>query len=303
MAEVLTIGLNPAFEHIYVFSSFNEGEVNRAKEKHIFASGRGINTTRVFNLLGDNALNLTQLGGARKDEFLTLAENEHIFLKYVESNCDIRTCTTLVNAAKGTSTELVEESDRVGEDTSSRFIELFLKEKAKRDAVVISGSRASGYEKWLIPSIVNECKIDNIKVILDIKGEDLLESLKQRPYLIKINFREFAETFKLGEIRENENNDEIKRKTLSLMKELYRDYGTMTLISRGKLSSLYFNGREEGEIEVEKVNAVNTIGCGDALTAAVTHYLLEGKSLKEAATLGGHVASRAAESATLSFKL
>ncbi len=303
MAEVLTIGLNPAFEHIYVFSSFNEGEVNRVKEQYLFASGKGINATRVFNLLGDNALNLTQLGGAKKDEFLTLAENEHIFLKYVESNCDIRTCTTLVNAAKGTSTELVEESDRVGEDTSSRFMELFLKEKEKRDAVVISGSKAPGYNKWLIPSIVNECKLDDIKVILDIKGEDLIESLKYSPYLIKINFQEFVQTFRLGEVKENENDDEIKRKALCLMKDLYAEYGTMTLISRGNLSSLYFDATEEGEIETEKVNAVNTIGCGDALTAAVTHYLLKGKSLKEAATLGSHIATKAAESPTFNFQL
>ncbi len=303
MESVLTIGLNPAFERVYIFPSLKEGEVNRAEEKYIFASGKGINTSRALNILGRRNTNITHLGGKEREKFLSLALKENIAVKWVESGAEIRTCTTLINRAKGTSTELVEESEMVGEETSSLIYNLFLKEEKNHQAVIISGSKAPGYEENLIPKIVEECGKKGIKVVLDIRKNDLLSSLMYRPYLIKINLSEFAETFRLGVIEESEDNEEIKKKAFTLMKELYNNYGTMTLISRGKFSSLYYDGIEEGEIESEKIKAVNTIGCGDTLTAAVTHYLLMGKSLKDATKEGMHAASRAAESATFNFKL
>lgn len=303
MESVLTIGLNPAFERVYIFPSLKEGEVNRAKEKYIFASGKGINTSRALNILGRTNTNITHLGGYIREEFLSLARRENIDIEWVDSRSEIRTCTTLVNKKKGLSTELVEESNPVKEGTSLLIYNLFQNKVQNYKAVIISGSKAGGYEEWLIPAIVKECGKYGIKTVLDIRKDDLISSLKYRPYLVKINLSEFAETFNLGLIDENENNGEIKKKAHSIMKELYSTYGTMTLISHGGFSSLYYDGEEEGEIECEKIKAVNTIGCGDTLTAAVTHYLLLGKSLKEAAKEGMHVATLAAANATFNFSL
>ncbi len=295
MDSVLTIGLSPAFERVLVFSSLKEGEVNRAKENYLYASGKALNVTRVLHSYKRPAVNITHLSLSRKDEFLALAEKEGLPVRYVPSQYPTRICTTLINREKGTSTELVEEAGYVGDGVSESFYSLFEEEIKNHKAVIISGTRAKGFDDSLIPRIVEECSKRKLLTVLDVKGEDLINSLEYRPTLIKPNLVEFASTF-LGENNLNEGDDNIRlmEKVKDKMKELYDSYNTMSVISRGKYPVLSYDGDSFFETEVPDVKAQNTIGCGDTLTAALTHFLLSGCSLETAV---GEAVKRASEKA------
>lgn len=300
MKSVLTIGLSPAFEHVLVFPSFRENEVNRAISQRLYASGKAINVARALIKAGRSATNITQLGGPRTEEFLTLATEEGIPIRYVETEAPIRTCTTVINKEKGTSTELVEETGRVDDDTSKRLFSLFLVEERKHDAVVISGTKAPGYSSSLIPDIVKKSSEKGKLTILDIKGQDLLASLKYHPGVIKPNLSEFTQTFGLNA---SGRDEDIKPEVIETMKKLYGEYGTKTAISRGGDSLWFYDGFEFGEIEIPKVKTMNTIGCGDTLTAIMTHFLLEGMTLHDALKKAVTAASNKAQNATFDYTL
>lgn len=296
MDSVLTIGLSPAFERILVIPDFEVNTVNRSVRQYLYASGKGVNVTRALGRMGRDAVNITHLGKAGEKDFLALAEKEGIRIRYVESNSFIRTCTTVIDENNETSTELVEESWRVEDGISKSIYSLFLEEVEHHKTVTISGTKAPGYSPSLIPDIVRECSRRNKITVLDIKGEDLVSSLKYSPTVIKPNLEEFALTFNLS-------GDDIKPETERIMKRIYSDYGTMSVLSRGGEPLWYFDGNAIGEIEIPRVKVRNTIGCGDTLTAVMTHFILEGLSLREALVEAVRAAGSKAGNTTFDFDL
>ncbi len=296
MDSVLTIGLSPAFERILVIPDFEVNTVNRSVRQYLYASGKGVNVTRALGRMGRDAVNITHLGKAGEKDFLALAENEGIKVRYVESNSFIRTCTTVIDENNETSTELVEEAWRVEDGISKSIYSLFLEEVEDHKAVTISGTKAPGYSPSLIPDIVKECSKRNKITVLDIKGEDLISSLKYNPTVIKPNLEEFALTFNLS-------GDDIESESEKIMKKIYSDYGTVTVISRGGDPLWYFDGNAFGEIEIPHVRVRNTIGCGDTLTAVMTHFILEGIPLSEALVEAVRAAGSKAGNTTFDFEL
>lgn len=300
MDSVLTIGLSPTFQKIIVFSSFRENEVNRSSEVKQVCSGKAINVSKILKKLGRESVNLLQLGGIRKNEFISLCQKEGVNIRPLEVRAEIRTCTTIINEEKKTSTELVEESNRVEELDSSNFFDLFLKEVDNHRAVVISGTKAPGFSPSLIPEIVKESKKRGKLVILDVKGDDLKESLKYSPDIIKPNLSEFVSTFSIKkEISENEENTEVKEKVIEIAKNLFKQYGTRSIITRGKYSTWVYDGSAFFAIDNENVAVVNTIGCGDTFTASLTHSLLNGEKLENAVKFASLCAQKKATHLTL----
>lgn len=299
MKSVLTIGLSPAFERVMVFPSMKEGEVNRAEKSYLFASGKALNVTRVLASLNREAVNITHLSRERKDEFIQLAERENLRIKYVISSSPTRCCTTIINKEKKSSTELVEEAGDIGEGVTEKFYSLFLKEVKNHSAVIISGKKAKGFEDWIIPKIVEECSKRNIPTVLDIRGKDLRDSLIYRPAVIKPNFVEFASTFlDSQDLNEADDNERLIKRVKEKIEELYSLYGVKSVISRGKYPVLSYDGLALHETEIPKIDALNTVGCGDTLTAALTHFLLDGDTLEEAAGKAVQKASLKAQKET-----
>lgn len=300
MDSVLTIGLSPTFQKIIVFSSFRENEVNRSSEVRQVCSGKAINVSKILKKLGRESLNLLPLGGIRKNEFISLCQKEGVNIRPLEVKAEIRTCTTIINKEKKTSTELVEESNRVEEIDSTNFFNLFLKEVDNHRAVVISGTKAPGFSSSLIPEIVRESKKRSKLVILDVKGDDLKESLKYSPDIIKPNLSEFVSTFGIKkEISENEENTEVKERVIEIAKNLFNQYGTKSVITRGKYSTWVYDGSSFFTIDNENVAVVNTIGCGDTFTASLTHSLLNGEKLENAVKFASLCAQKKATHLTL----
>ncbi len=301
--SVLTIGLAPTFQKVLVFPSFRENEVNRSAVHTSCASGKAINVTRVLTKLGRNAVNITQLGGARVDEFVSLCRAEGITIRYFLSKAETRTCTTLINEEKGTSTELVEEANEVEAEASGKLFTLFKEEEEKHAAIIISGTKAKGYSDTLIPDIVRSCTGKGKLTVLDIKGTDLLESLPARPTIIKPNLSEFCSTFNIAlNVLEGNENRDTEKAVLDKMHELYEEYGVMSVITRGKWPTWCFDGKKFSTIEnTLTLPVVNTVGCGDTLTGVMTHHLLNGDTIEESVRIGMEAATRKASHRTFDF--
>ena len=296
MQSVLAVSLSPTFQKVMVFGSFHEDEVNRSSRHFEAASGKGINVSRVLGNLGRPAVNLMQLGGPRLDEFRTLLEKDGLRYRYAEVDAGIRSCLTIINEERHTSTELVEEAQEVGPDASERIFSLFMEELPAHAAVVISGTKAKGFLPSLLPSMVREARALGKLVVLDIKGDDLMSSLQYSPSVIKPNLSEFCSTFSISDsVMENEENEQLRKAVSDAMKSIYDEYGISTVITRGKYDTWIYGSDGFDTVENQNVPVINTIGCGDTLTAAMTHSLLLGKSLKDSVAFGMAAALRKAQ--------
>ncbi|MGI5174147.1 carbohydrate kinase [Treponema sp. OMZ 840] len=294
--SILTVCLNPTFEKTLVFDSFYENEVNRTADYFLLPAGKGINVAREIKRHGFEAAAFTHLGGSRTDEFLQLCGQESIKLEYFIVDSPIRSCINIIHNRKRTSTKLVEESLPVDIHASKQAFDLYISLLNKFDAVVITGTKTAGYADDLYPKMVKEAKNAGKLVVLDICGTDLIDSLPFKPDIIKPNLSEFMFTFENGcRVLENQDTEGLRDKVCALTENLYARYGTKSIISRGKFPLWVYDGHSFYEMPNIDVPVVNTIGCGDALTAGLTLSLLDEGDLKKAVIFGMDCAAQNAQ--------
>ncbi|MCH3919094.1 MAG: PfkB family carbohydrate kinase [Sphaerochaeta sp.] len=276
---ILVVCLNPTFQRTLLFWDFHYGEVNRAKEARLDASGKGANVTRVMTQMGVSATLLTHLGGSRVDEMKRLYAQDGLSVISVDGGSEMRTCTTILTPEA--TTELVEEPSPVAKEADGRVREAFFHALPSADAVIITGTRTPGYSRRLYADMVREAKAQGKLVVLDLKGDDLLLCLEEKPDVIKPNLSEFARTFWNKSIPEGGDDEPLKREAEDGMRRLYRLYHTSTILSRGSKDIWYWDMGFK-TLSVPKAKTVNTIGCGDALAASFTAHLANGATFEEA---------------------
>jgi fructose-1-phosphate kinase PfkB-like protein len=294
----LTVCLNPTLQKTLHFPAVISGTVNRTGVHRLDVSGKGINVTRVLTQIGKKAKHLTQLGGDMKPLFISLCEQDGLSVDWVESDSQIRFCYTLITENDGCVTELVEESEPVSEGTEQRLLEKFetaLGGGPSLKCLIISGTKAAGFSDAVIPAMVRKAKEKGLTVILDIKGKDLLESLKYEPDVIKPNLFEFAATFTPDLIKDNDltitgaaAKDRIKSAVLEMACK-YKCRVILTNGSRSIFAADWFAKQAPDnffEVEIQPVKALNTIGCGDAFTAGLAAALDGGADFNAAINEG-----------------
>ncbi len=282
MSKVLVVCLNPTFQKTYMFKQFNLGQVNRESYHREDASGKGINVSRVLTQKNINNSILTHLANEDETHMLFLAKKDNINLKYVlDTSSRVRTCSTILSE-DGLTTELVEESSKVDDSTDKKIRDLFDKEIVDCDYLLITGTRSPNYKADIYSSFVKKAKSLNKKVILDIANEELKKCIEYKPDIIKPNLSEFMKTF-FGEIvLENEDNEKYKDQVLNKVKELYLSYNITSIITCGIKPIWVYEKNKFYEVEVEKAEkCVNTIGCGDTISASLIANLIKGFDLQQ----------------------
>ena len=294
----LTVCLNPTIQKTLRFSSIVPGAVNRTGVHRLDVSGKGINVTRVLSQLGKKAVHLTQLGGVMRPLFLSLCEQDGLSVEWVESGSEIRFCYTVLNESDGKVTELVEESDTVCAGTEQRLLEKFdtiLGASPDLKCLIISGTKAAGFSNTVIPCMVRKTKERGLRVILDVKGKDLIESLQYEPDVIKPNLLEFAATFAPDLVSDNDMIAEdaaAKERIKSAILDTAQKHNCRVILTNGSRKILAADKDKSFEAEFEAVKAVNSTGCGDAFTAGLAAALEDGADFREAISEGARCGAK-----------
>jgi 1-phosphofructokinase/tagatose 6-phosphate kinase len=297
--DYLTVCLNPVIQKTLVYENLAKGEVNRTSNSRIDASGKGINVARVLTQSGREAIHLTQLGGPTRDWFLALCSADGVRVSWVESGSEIRFCTTLIDGADGTATELVEEAKPVQAGTELRIHDEFDRLLPAVRAVILSGTKAAGLSPRTMSELAKSAAAAGKSLILDIKGDDLASCLPFRPLVAKPNLEELLQTYapdEIGAFRSGElDNDRIVGFVSDIGSDYWRKYGSHLVVTRGAKATLYWDGSGLREYQGPIVKALNPIGSGDSFTAGLAASLVEGAAIAEAVAEGARLGALNAE--------
>lgn len=281
---ILAAGLSPAWQQIMRFEQFRPGEVNRAAEVHRCASGKVLNVGLGLARLGAPCRTLTVLGGAPlvpiQQEFAALPAS----LRWIETAAETRTCTTILDAASGQTTELVEAAGNLTQAELAQFISAYREDAATAQVIVLTGSLPVG----IAPSLYRDLLTGwSGRALLDVRGPELLAVLEKQPLLVKPNREELGMT--LGQPLSTDEQ------LVAGMRELNHRGARWVLVSQGK-EALWLVGRQEiYRFTPPRVQVVNPIGCGDCLAAGIAWRIAAGDDMPEAVRYG---IAAAAENAT-----
>ncbi|HQA37961.1 MAG TPA: PfkB family carbohydrate kinase [Kiritimatiellia bacterium] len=195
MKKVLCLGLTPVLQRTLVFDRLETDEVNRARQVVESAAGKALNTARALVALGTPAQTAGFNGGdtgRRVAACLAACGVDAHTLTAMKA--PTRVCTTLIDRAGGTVTELVEEAPAPGIAALRRFTRDTLRRATDASMLVISGTLPPYADNAFYVPFVHAANEADVPVVIDSHRTALINVLFERPLLAKLNVRELEVT-------------------------------------------------------------------------------------------------------------
>ena len=283
---ILTVTLNAAIDKRYVVEGFRVGEVNRVKECAYTPGGKGLNVSKPAAIAGARVVATGFVGGhagAYIEDALGPFGVESAFYHMEQES---RSCINIWDEVHQVQTEFLEPGFVVEENDFLKFIEKFRKLVQQADVVTMSGSVPKGLDARAYPRLVSIVKAEGKKVILDTSGTLLEEGIQAKPTMVKPNIDEI----RMLTGSTCDSLDEI----ITAAEQIHKDGVEIVAVSLGGDGSIVVSDEGVFRAIVPKIDAVNTVGCGDSMIAGFAIGLSEGLSVADTLRKASAISAAAA---------
>lgn len=278
---ILTVTLNAAIDKRYVVEHYKSGEVNRVKECTYVPGGKGLNVSKPAAIAGAKVVATGFLGGHAGNYIADALKPFGIENAFYHVNSESRSCINIWDESTQTQTELLEPGFTLTENDFYGFVEKFKLLVKDADVITMSGSIPQGLSKNTYQVLISIAKEAEKKVILDTSGKSLESGIQASPTMIKPN---------LDEIRAlTQSACRTLNEIIKAAKKIQKNGIELVVISLGADGALAVCNDGIYRAKVPKINAVNTVGCGDSMIAGfalgMTEQLTVPDMLKKASAL------------------
>lgn len=273
---ILTITLNPAVDTQYRMKGFSLNRVNRVLEVERTPGGKGLNVSKVIKKLEGKLMATGFIGGKNGEFIKEKLQGVSICHEFLEISGETRICIA-VQDGDG-STELLENGPEITEEEWKNFLEKLRRIVQGSGVICASGSLPQGVPRDAYRQIGDICKKEGIRFILDSSGSPLKEALISNPYLIKPNRDELEALFSV----KIDGDEDL----LTYGKQLQRMGAENVLITLGGDGAFLLTRGDIYRAILPKIEAVNTVGSGDATVAGFAVGIERGLRMEEALRLG-----------------
>lgn len=270
---ILTVTLNPAVDKTYTTGELITGHVNRMHTMLKIAGGKGINVTKILRQYGYKVCATGFLGGYAGKYIEDCMREQDVFCQFIEVQGETRSNMNIL-ADNGYVTEILEPGPVIDAAVQEQFFEQYKKLLSGCELVVLSGSIGNGMSEDIYKILIEAAKERGIRVLLDTSGESLRKGILANPYLIKPNQKELE--YIVG------HRLSSKEAIISAARALQADGIERVLVSLGKNGLVSVSEEHIYTAKTKKIQAVNTVGCGDSVVASYAMSLIRGDSEEEA---------------------
>ena len=274
--KLLIVGPNPSWQRVMEFDFFSAGTVNRAREVHFFASGKGVNAARAARCWGRSDAAVIQFAGGDNGRRLqSFLKGEGIAQFSVRTSASVtRCCTTCVDAFGGM-TELIEPNGAFTDAELCRFMARFRRLVPMFDGVIVCGTAPGGRGADFFRSLAGKLSGRGLPVLLD--GFSGVEALLASGCVtaLKVNRVELeAIAGRSGE-------------PAALLAAIRREYGLAQAAFTDGANAAWL-ALPDGlrSFRPPPVGVVNPVGSGDTCNAVFFSELLAGTAPEQAFRLG-----------------
>lgn len=283
---ILTVTLNAAIDKRYVVEEFKVGEVNRVKECAYVPGGKGLNVSKPAAVAGAEVVATGFVGGHAGNYIEASLKDYHVKSAFYHLEAESRSCINIWDEKNCVQTEFLEPGFTVTESEFQGFVEEFKELVKKADVVAMSGSVPKGLDGTAYQKLVKVVKDAGKKVILDTSGKLLEMGIEACPTMIKPNIDEI----RMLTGKDCNEIDEI----IEAAKEIHARGVEVVAVSLGADGSLAVSDEGVFRAIVPRIDAVNTVGCGDSMIAGFALGFAEGLSIEETLRKASAISAAAA---------
>ncbi|MDY3249326.1 MAG: 1-phosphofructokinase [Candidatus Choladocola sp.] len=285
---ILTVTLNAAIDKRYVVDHYRVGEVNRVRECAYTPGGKGLNVSKPAAIAGARVVATGFVGGHAGAYIEDSLKPFGIRTSFYHLKEESRSCINIWDEENHVQTEFLEPGFVVSENDFHGFLELFGRCVETADVIAMSGSVPRGLDGTAYQRMIRICRDAGKKVILDTSGDLLVKGIEAGPTMIKPNIDEIR-------MLTGKTCDHFED-MLTAAEEIHRKGVEIVAVSLGAEGSLVVCKEGIYRAEVPKIDAVNTVGCGDSMIAGFALGLDEGlpvaDTLKKASAISAAAALR-----------
>ncbi|CAH2214505.1 1-phosphofructokinase [Tepidibacter aestuarii] len=266
---IYTVTFNPAIDYIVNVEDFKTGEVNRVRSDIKYPGGKGINVSRVLNNFDVDTKALGFIGGFTGEFIKNYLENEGVKTDFIAVKEDTRINVKLKSNKE---TEINGYGPTITEENLNSLFNK-IEKLSSDDILVLAGNAQKSVPRDIYAQIQNICVQNNVRVVVDTTGEALLNTLKNKPFLIKPNNHELSEMLNvdIGNIGD----------TIYYAKKLVDMGAQNVIISMAGDGALLICDEGVYKASTPKGEVKNSVGAGDSLIAGfLASYYKEGDILR-----------------------
>ncbi len=300
---LLVVSPNLCLDRIVVVRNFATDRVHRAESVTELASGKGLNVARAARAFGLAVTVVGIIGRAPGASAITAGARAHgVKLTALRVAGPVRVCTLIIDPERG-ETVINEPGPSITAETVQALLDRVEAGRRSARLMVLAGSLPPGMPASVYAEIIR--RTESLPIILDATGDALRLGVAARPFLVKANSLELAESVGRPLPTTAEvvaATQEIARASGAHVLITLGEAGAVLTISSGSPRTRHADVRGEAaegswQVIPPPLVRASTIGAGDSLTAGLAAGLMQGLPLLDAARLG--IAAAAADITTL----
>lgn len=272
---IITVTLNPALDKTVILPGFAVNTVNRVSATRLDPGGKGINVSKVVKAMGGKTLVLGVLGGAAGGYIQASMDKMELPNDMVLTSEVTRTNIKIIDPLLQTNTDINEAGGPVSEETLEAVWHKLTHAIKPGDTVVFAGKNPPGMPDARLAEWVTRLHGMKVYTCVDTVGEPMRLAIEAQPDIIKPNREELSEIMNRRLISEAE--------VLAASQELVERGVGLVTTSLGADGAFFVTRTQAFRGYAPKVPVVSVVGAGDAMMAALTHYISAGCSLEETA--------------------
>ncbi|GAA4720714.1 1-phosphofructokinase family hexose kinase [Phytohabitans rumicis] len=260
---ILTVTANPSLDRTYTTRALAVGQVNRAHNDSVEASGKGVNVSRVLHAAKVATVAVLTTGGSEGEQLRTLLEGER--LRHVLVRTQLPTRTNITVAEPDRTTKINSLGHPLVAGDYDALVMVVAAQARLARWVAICGSVPPGAPDSLVPQLVAAAREAGARTAVDASGPALRAAVGAAPDLLTPNADELGEM--AGSTFRGAGPD-LVQDALAAAVALTERTGSALLVSLGADGALWVKaGGPVLHAVAPPVVPVNTAGAGDALLA------------------------------------
>lgn len=274
MERIACFCINPAIDLTIWTDGYSLSEPVGVKREIAYAGGKGINVSKFLSAAGNQNIVLGLMGKENSREFISLLQKDDI--RFCLSECEGKTRENLSIVFPDGKMLKINKDGKILADEKLSVLRGYASEvydkfdPSKTNYSIFSGSLPPSVSKETAMELILEAR--NSKVCIDTTAFSKEDYRKLKPFLIKPNHLELGEICSM----KIQSVDDIIKAASHLT-----DHVGNILCSFGANGVVLVSGNRAYHARVPRLEAVSTIGAGDATMAGFVSAHIKGLSLSQ----------------------